>query len=228
MTAEVLNVDKKSERDEFIEANMGLVYSCARRLQRRGAEFDDLVQAGCVGLIKAANGFDSSRGLAFSTYAVPVILGEIKRLFREGGAVKVGRTTKERAIGLLRQKEELAEHLGREPSVGELARHAGLEPAETAVLLGAAMPVLSLTASDESGQPEWDIPVESPAGALADKIALREVLAALEEPERRLIECRFFKKMTQMRTAEMLGMTQVQVSRKEKVILQKLRGRLLE
>jgi len=207
---------------------MGLVYSCARRLQRRGAEFDDLVQAGCVGLIKAADGFDSGRGLAFSTYAVPVILGEIKRLFREGGAVKVGRTTKERAMELLRQKEALAEHLGRDPSVGELARHAGLEPAETAVLLGAAMPVLSLTASDESGQLEWDIPVESPTGALADKIALREVLAALDEPERQLIECRFFKAMTQMRTAEVLGMTQVQVSRREKVILQKLRGRLME
>jgi len=216
------------ERDRFIEANMGLVYSCARRLQGRGAEFDDLVQAGCVGLIKAADGFDAGRGLAFSTYAVPVILGEIRRLFREGGAVKVGRTTKERARELLRLKDQLAEALGREPSVGELAERAGLEPAETAVLLGAAMPVLSLTAADENGQPEWDIPVDAPAVALVDRIALREVLAALDESERRLIECRFFKSMTQTRTAERLGMTQVQVSRKEKAILQRLRGRLLE
>ena len=102
MTAEVIKeaikTNEKSPRDEFIEANMGLVYSCARRLQRRGAEFDDLVQAGCVGLIKAADGFDSSRGLAFSTYAVPVILGEIKRLFREGGAVKVGRTDRKSVV----------------------------------------------------------------------------------------------------------------------------------
>ena len=216
------------EREKFIEANMGLVYSCARRLQGRGAEFDDLVQAGCVGLIKAADGFDAGRGLAFSTYAVPVIFGEIKRLFREGGAVKVGRTTKERARDLLRMKDRLAEALGREPGVGELAERAGLEPAEAAILLGAAMPVLSLTATDENGQPEWDIPVDSPAAALADKIALREVLAALDEPERRLIECRFFRAMTQTNTARQLGMTQVQVSRKEKAILQKLRGRLLE
>ena len=207
---------------------MGLVYSCARRLQGRGAEFDDLVQAGCVGLIKAADGFDAGRGLAFSTYAVPVIFGEIKRLFREGGAVKVGRTTKERARELLRLRDRLAETLGREPGVGELAEQAGLEPAEAAVLLGAAMPVLSLTATDESGQPEWDIPVESPANELADKIALREALAALDEPERQLIECRFFKAMTQTNTARQLGMTQVQVSRKEKAILQRLRGRLLE
>ncbi|MCL2299044.1 MAG: sigma-70 family RNA polymerase sigma factor, partial [Firmicutes bacterium] len=155
---------KIEDRNAFVEQNMGLVYLCARRLLGRGAEFDDLVQAGCVGLIKAADAFDPGRGPAFSTYAVPVILGEIKRLFREGGAVKVGRTTKERARGLLRLQESLAASLGREPGIAELAARAGMEPGEAAMLLGAGLPVLSLTAGEGGGQgQEWDLPVESPA-----------------------------------------------------------------
>jgi len=177
-----------------------------------------------VGLIKAADAFDPGRGLAFSTYAVPVILGEIKRLFREGGAVKVGRTTKEKARDLLRLQESLAASLGREPSISELAAEAGMEPSEAAMLLGAGLPVLSLTAGDDSGVQEWDLPVASPSDGIADKIALGQVLDSLEEPERRLVECRYFKSMTQSRTAELLGMTQVQVSRKEKAILAKMRG----
>ena len=203
---------------------MGLVYLCARRLSGRGAEFDDLVQAGCVGLIKAADAFDPGRGLAFSTYAVPVILGEIKRLFREGGAVKVGRITKDKARDLLRLQESLAASLGREPSISELAAQAGMEPSEAAMLLGAGLPVLSLTAGDDSGVQERDLPVESPSEGIADRIALRQVLDSLDEPERRLVECRYFNSMTQSRTAELLGMTQVQVSRKEKAILAKMRG----
>ena len=230
MTAESAVSAKQAQtekRNAFVEENMGLVYLCARKLQGRGAEFDDLVQAGCVGLIKAADAFDASRGLAFSTYAVPVILGEIRRLFREGGAVKVGRTTKDRARELLQLKERLAASLGREPSVGELAGQAGLEISETAVLLGCALPTLSLTAADDSGQLELDVPVESPAVEIADKIALAQVLESLEESDRQLVECRYYRSMTQCRTAELLGMTQVQVSRREKAILQRLRGYLM-
>lgn len=212
------------ERNAFVEQNMGLVYTCARRLQGRGTEFEELVQAGCVGLIKAADAFDPARGLAFSTYAVPVILGEIKRLFREGGAIKVGRSTKERARSLMQEKETLAVQLGREPTISELAQQADVEVSEAAVLLGSAMPVLSLTAGEDSGQQQWDVPVDSPAADLSDKIALRQVLEKLEEPERRLMECRYFRSMTQSSTAALLGMTQVQVSRKEKAILSKLRG----
>ena len=215
---------KTEDRNAFVEQNMGLVYLCAKKLTGRGAEFDDLVQAGCVGLIKAADAFDPGRGLAFSTYAVPVILGEIKRLFREGGAVKVGRATKEKARDLLRLQEALAASLGREPGISELAAQAGMEPSEAAMLLGAGLPVLSLTAGEGSGVQEWDLPVESPAQGIADRIALRQVLDNLEESERRLVECRYFKSMTQSRTAELLGMTQVQVSRKEKAILAKMRG----
>ena len=215
-------------RNEFVEKNMGLVYACARKLQGRGVEFDDLVQAGSVGLIKAADGFDTTRGLAFSTYAVPVILGEIKRLFREGGSVKVGRTTREKARDLLAQKEQLAERLGREPSISELAELARLEVSEAAMLLGSAMPVISLTNHDDSGQSEFDLPVQSQAGEIVDKLALRQVMATLDERERQLVELRYFNALTQQRTAEALGMTQVQVSRREKAILQRLRGYLLE
>jgi len=215
-------------RDAFIEQNMGLVYSCARKLQGRGMEFDDLVQAGCVGLIKATDGFDATRGLQFSTYAVPVIFGEIKRLFREGGAVKVGRTTKERARELQKQKEALAEHLQREPSISELAQAAELDISEAAMLLGSTMPVLSLTPVSDNCQSQWDLPVESHAAKTSDNIALAQVLDTLNEPERQLVECRYFKAMTQSSTAQELGMTQVQVSRKEKAILQRLRGYLLE
>ncbi|MCL2531372.1 MAG: sigma-70 family RNA polymerase sigma factor [Oscillospiraceae bacterium] len=224
MTAEL----NTTQRNTFVEQNMGLVYACARKLQGRGVEFDDLVQAGSVGLIKAADGFDSTRGLAFSTYAVPVILGEIKRLFREGGAVKVGRTTREKARDLLRQKEQLAEQLGREPSISELAELAELDISEAAMLLGSAMPVMSLTSSDDSGQSQFDLPVPSQAGEIVDKLALHQVMNTLDERERRLVECRYFQAMTQSRTAEELGMTQVQVSRREKAILQRLRGYLLE
>jgi RNA polymerase sporulation-specific sigma factor len=222
----IAECNKIEGRNAFVEQNMGLVYSCARRLQGRGAEFDDLVQAGCVGLIKAADAFDESRGLAFSTYAVPVILGEIKRLFREGGAVKVGRTTKEHARELLQTKDALTASLGREPSVSELAAAAGLEVAEAAMLLGSAMPVLSLTATEDSGQAEYDVPVESPTGAIADRIALNEVLDRLDERDRCLVQCRYFRAMTQSKTAELLGMTQVQVSRREKAILKMMRGLL--
>ncbi|MDR3314485.1 MAG: sigma-70 family RNA polymerase sigma factor [Oscillospiraceae bacterium] len=213
-------------RKTFIEKNIGLVYTCAHRLKGRGVEFEDLVQAGCVGLIKAADGFDVTRGAAFSTYAVPVILGEIRRLFREGGAIKVGRSMKERARALTQAQAQLAEQLGREPSICELAQHAGLEAAETAMLLASAMPVLSLTEDDGAGG-EWDLPVESPAQAIGDRIALGEVLNTLEERDRQLVELRYYRSMTQSETAARLGMTQVQVSRREKAILTRLRGDLL-
>ncbi|MDR2648056.1 MAG: sigma-70 family RNA polymerase sigma factor [Oscillospiraceae bacterium] len=212
-------------RDAFINANMGLVYALARRFQGRGIDFDDLVQAGSLGLVKAADAFDTARGLRFSTYAVPVILGEIKRLFREGGAVKVGRTSKERAYKLRCQREALCKSLGREPSIAELAQAAQLEVSEAAVLLGAMSPVVSLTEHDDGGG-QWDLPAESPSDAITDALALRQVLQTLDERDRTLLELRFFAGLTQTQTADRLGMTQVQVSRREKRVLLELRGQL--
>lgn len=217
--------ETKSKRNEMVEKNLGLVHSCANRFRGRGVEYDDLFQAGCVGLIKAADNFDESRGFSFSTYAVPVILGEIKRIFRDGGAVKIGRAIKEKSRAAVKKKEEISVSLGREPSVAELAESLGLDITETAMLLNASMPAMSLTAGEE-GDEQMDIPVESPENEISDFIALRQVISSLEERDRRMIELRYYNGLTQSKTAQMLGMTQVQVSRREKAVLASIRKNL--
>lgn len=215
------------ERNAVIEQNIGLVHACAGRFKGRGVEYEDLFQAGCVGLCKAADGFDESRGFAFSTYAVPTILGEIRRIFRDGGTVKVGRSLKEKARRVLQAQESLTAELGREPSITELAQRIGSDTAETAFLLGAALPAVSLTYESEEEQMQADIPVPPPDTQIEDTLSLYTVLDSLHETERRLIELRFFKGMTQTQTAEILHISQVQVSRKEKAILQKMRREML-
>lgn len=124
----------RAERNELVEKNIGLVHACANKFRGKGAEYDDLFQAGCVGLIKAAENFDPERGFSFSTYAVPVILGEIKRIFRDGGSVKVGRALKEKARAAMREKEALTAELGCEPTVGQ----AGAAPRQRRCSDGAA------------------------------------------------------------------------------------------
>lgn len=215
----------KSERDELIENNLGLVHACANRFKGRGAEYDDLFQAGCVGLIKAADNFDPKRGFSFSTYAVPVILGEIKRIFRDGGTVKVGRAIKEKSRAAVKRRDEISLSLGREPTIGELAESLGIDAAETAMLLNASMPVMSLTVG-EDGECQTDIPIESPESKISDFLALRQVLQTLDERDRKMIELRYYRSKTQSETAKILGMTQVQVSRREKAVLEIIRKRL--
>lgn len=216
---------ESSSLDEIVGSNLGLVHSCANRFRGRGIEYDDLYQAGCLGLVKAAKNFDSSLGFAFSTYAVPVILGEIKRLFRDGGSVKIGRALKEKARFAMIKKEEITVILGREPTVSELADELGTDPAETAMLLNASAPVVSLTSADED-ENQFDLPVESHEISVSDSIALRQVLHSLDEKERMLIELRYYRGMTQSASARVLGMSQVQVSRKEKAILESIRNKL--
>lgn len=215
----------KEERNRLVENNLGLVHSCANKFRGRGAEYDDLFQAGCVGLVKAADNFDPERGFSFSTYAVPVILGEIKRIFRDGGAVKIGRAIKEKSRLASKKKDELSIILGREPTVGELSELLGTEPAETAMLINATLPVLSLEPTEEN-EAGIEIPVSSPEDEISDLLALRQVLSELDERDRKIIELRYYKGLTQTVTANKLGMTQVQVSRREKVILSFLRKNL--
>lgn len=216
------------QREELIGNNYGLVHACANRFRGRGVDYDDLFQAGCVGLVKAADNFDEGRGFAFSTYAVPVILGEIRRIFRDGGAVKVGRTLKEKSRLAMKVKTEMTNELNREPTIGEIAQKLGVEPAEAAQYITAAMPTISLTCSEDEGENrQLDIPVHSPEEEISDRIALYDVIKGLEEKDRRLLELRYFKGLTQAKTAESLGMSQVQVSRREKVILLKIRALLL-
>ncbi len=214
-------------REELITENFGLVHSCANKFRGRGVEYDDLYQAGCVGLIKAADNFDPERGFAFSTYAVPVILGEIRRIFRDGGSVKVGRALKEKARKAIREREKLSVALGREPTISEFANHIGVDIAEAAELITVSMPTVSLTADDDNGNGQIDVPTPPPEETLSDKIALSQVLQSLGEEDRQLIELRYFKGMTQVKTAKEMNMSQVQVSRKEKALLLKLRKIML-
>lgn len=212
--------EKNEEREALIGENYGLVHSCANKFRGRGVEYEDLFQAGCVGLIKAADNFDKERGFAFSTYAVPVILGEIRRIFRDGGAVKVGRSLKERSRQAMKIREQMALEFSREPTVSELAERLGVDIAAAAELITVSLPTISLTACDDEGKEnQLDIPTDAPEDEITEKMALRTVVDSLEERDRRLIELRYFKGMTQVNTARELGMSQVQVSRREKVIL---------
>ncbi len=217
--------DITENRNNLVEKNLGLVHSCANKFRGRGAEYDDLFQAGCVGLIKAADNFDPERGFSFSTYAVPVILGEIKRIFRDGGSVKIGRALKEKSRLASKAKDELAIKLGREPTVSELSEKLGAEPSETALFLNASLPLLSLEPTEEN-EAGIEIPVASPEDEISDFLALRQVLLQLDERDRKMIELRYYKGLTQTVTARELGMTQVQVSRREKMVLSFLRKNL--
>lgn len=211
-------------RDEFIAANIPLVHSLANRFRGRGIEYEELFSAGSLGLVKAYDNFDESRGLCFSTYAVPVILGEIKRLFRDGGAVKMSRSLKELSLRAQRAREELAKN-GREPTISELAEHLGVSPEEAAEAVQASAPPLSLTACDDSDNngAELDIPVESAESSLIDRLALRQCMEKLPKDDRTLIILRYFRSKTQTEVAQLMGMSQVQVSRRERKILESLR-----
>ena len=212
------------ENKDFAERNVGLVRALVPRFLGRGIEYDDLFQAGCEGLIKAAAHFDPDRGYKFSTYAVPVILGEMRRLFREGGTVKVSRGLKELSMKAVRLSEQIETETGKAPSVSVLAEKLGVPEEKCAEALNAAAQPVSLTGDDEN---ETDIPVDAPEEKITDHLALQQILKALPEEDQRLIYYRYFKNQTQTETAKRLGTTQVQISRREKKLLLRLRGLLL-
>ena len=209
------------------EDNLGLVHLCANKFRGRGIEYEDLYSAGCIGLLKAVRAFDSCRGVKFSTYAVPVILGEIKRLFRDGGTVRVSRSLKELSLKIQRLCTEFRQLNGREPTVSELAQLSGADESDVSEALCVSQPVLSLTSGGED-EGQIDIPSEAPDGEIVDILALRQIMSGLEENDRALLELRYFRGLTQTKTAQALGMTQVQVSRREKKLLSRMREELLE
>ncbi|MGN0171814.1 MAG: sigma-70 family RNA polymerase sigma factor [Acutalibacteraceae bacterium] len=216
------------EREQAISDNLGLVHACARRFAGRGIEYDDLYQAGCVGLVKAVDGFDETRGFRFSTYAVPLILGEMRRLFRDGGSVRVSRTLRELSLKASRAREKLLNEFDREPTVLEIAQLLGVSAEEAAQALMVSLPTLSLTRSgDEDDGEQVDLPVEAPEESITDRLALQQILQELPRQDRALIVLRYLKRQTQQRTAEQLGMTQVQVSRRERLILSEMRKKLI-
>ncbi|MBE6862780.1 MAG: sigma-70 family RNA polymerase sigma factor [Ruminococcus sp.] len=220
-------METEVKKQPLAEENLGLVHLCANKFRGRGIEYDELYSAGCIGLLKAVKAFDTDRGVKFSTYAVPVILGEIKRLFRDGGTVKVSRSLKELSLRVQRLCEHFMQKNGREPTVAELAELSGEDESDVAQALCVSQPVLSLTSGDES-EGQIDVPSEAPDGEIVDILALRQIMAALDEKDRALLELRYFRGLTQSKTAKALGMTQVQVSRREKKLLSRMREELLE
>ena len=219
-------VDTRLNREEFIEQNLPLVHSICKRFVGRGIEYDDLYQAGCIGLIKAVDAFDYDKGFAFSTYAVPVIMGEVRRLFRDGGAVKVSRSVKELYLKIVREKSVLEQKLCREPTISELAESLGVRNEDVTDALCAGKPTLSLTSQDDDDVSETDLPCQSYEEAVCNRVMLDRAFRNLDENELKIVKCRYYQALTQSKTAKLLNMSQVQVSRAERKILRKLRDYL--
>lgn len=207
--------------------HLGLVHLCANRFRERGIEYEELYSAGCMGLVKAANAFDAERGVCFSTYAVPMILGEIRRLFRDGQRIHIGRRLRSLAAQAAQTAERLRQENGTEPTVTQIAAEMGISEADAAEALCAAQPVVSLTADTDDGISETEIAVPSPEQKLTEHLALQQVLALLPQNDRDLLKLRYGDQLTQTETGKRLGMTQVQVSRREKKLLLFLREELL-
>ncbi len=203
------------------EENLGLVHLCAGRLAGRGVPYEELIAAGNLGLMKAAKGFDPSLGYRFSTYAVPVILGEMRALLRQQTPVKAGRKLRQNAGACAAFRERfLAEH-GREPTVSQLCQATGFQTEEVVQTLEAFSPALSLNASPEEGgvEPKED----SRQGEVLDRLAVQQMLGRLDGNDRKLIWLRYYQNLTQAQAARQLKISQAQVSRKEKAVLAKMR-----
>ena len=214
---------EQKNRDRFIEENLGRVHSLCKRFSGRGIEYDDLYQAGCIGLIKATAAFDGERGVCFSTYAVPVIMGELRRHFRDGGTVKVSRSVKELGMKISREKQLMEQRLCREPTVLALAQALNVSAEDITEAMCANQPTLSLTHEEDGEINEADLPTISAEEEISDRLLIDSALEKLNETEKQLVIYRYYNYFTQSKTAELLSMTQVQVSRSEKKILAKLR-----
>ena len=221
-------VEAKINREEFIKDNLPLVHSICRRFTGRGIEYDDLYQAGCMGLVKAVDAYDFELGFAFSTYAVPVIMGEVRRLFRDGGAVKVSRNIKELNFKIVKANETLRQKFNHEPTINEIANYLSVDVAEISEAICASQSVVSLTVESDDGVSEMDLPVIDHQEEIYNKILIQTAAKGLNNTERLIIKYRYFDMLTQSKTARLLNMTQVQVSRAEKRILLKMRQMISE
>ena len=234
---ELIARSQSGERDAtecLVEENSGLIWSVAKRFLGRGAELDDLYQLGCLGFLKAIEGFDEGFGTRFSTYAVPKISGEIRRFLRDDGLIKVSRTLKEQAYRIQQARQELELNLGCTPTLAELARHVGLSASEVSAALASCEAAVSFDSPiASSGRAGKELTIQdalpdsrSDVENRVDQIALQEALTRLPETEAALIRLRYFKNHTQSQVGQILGMSQVQVSRKEKAILEFIRNKL--
>ena len=215
------------EDEDFIQNNLGLVHLCANKFRNKGIEYEEMFSAGCIGLVKAMKAFDPSRNVKFSTYAVPVILGEIKCLFRDGGSIKVSRKIKSLSIHISRERDRFSKNYGREPTISELSEILNVSESEIAEAVSAGLPTVSLTCEDDDGCSQLDIPVEAPDIKITDRVSLHQIISTLEPNDRQLIFLRYYRNLTQVQTAKLLGITQVKVSRREKKILSVIREKML-
>ena len=231
-TLSLLEAAREGDNDacgQLLEENDRLVWSVVRREFGRGVDPEDLYQLGCLGFVKAVRGFDPAFGCQFSTYAVPKIAGEIRRFLRDDGAVKVSRGLRERGGSIQKARDRLQTELGREPTLSELAAETDLEPEEIAAAETANAPVSSLQMDMGDG-----LTLEQLVGdggmeeGLLERMALREAICSLPERERQVVELRYFRGLTQDRTARILKVSQVQVSRIERKAMDHLRERLSE
>ncbi len=213
-------------RDELIKENLGLVHACVRKFVGKGVEYDDLYSTGCIGLIKAIDNFDSTKGFKLSTYAVPVILGEIKRLFRDGSIIKVSRSLKELSLKASKIAQNYKKEHCDDIPISLLAQRLGVDVYKANEALSLNTLVTSLSVQTDDGERELDIPVCSIEEKLLDKMSLDDVLEKLDSEDRKLITLRYFRHKTQVEVAKELNLTQVQVSRKEKKILLYMREKL--
>lgn len=224
---ELLRAAQAGDRNACEQAvleNNGLIWSIVRRYYGRGVEPDDLYQLGCLGFLKAVQGFDFSYGTCFSTYAVPKIAGEIRRFLRDDGTVKVSRGLRERGGSVRQARDKLQAEMGREPTLSELSAETGLEPEEIAAVETANAPVASLQMDLGDGLTlEQTVGDEGMEEELLEKLALREAVRTLPERERQVVALRYFRGLTQEKSARILGVSQVQVSRIERKAMAQLR-----
>lgn len=215
----------KTASETLITENSALVWSVARRFMGRGVEIDDLYQLGCLGFIKAVDGFDLEFGTQFSTYAVPKIAGEIRRFLRDDGAVKVSRTMKEQSASIKAVRSQLTSALGREPTIGEISHQTGLAPEEIALVENATAATESIhrQLGDDGFSLENILTDTETEEKLVERISLRQAIAKLPEREAMVIKLRYYHGLTQERTSKVLQVSQVQVSRIEKKALANLR-----
>ena len=217
--------------ERLISNNMGLVKNIARRFMGRGIEYEDIVQIGTIGMLKAAQSFNKSYNTVFSTYAVPLIIGEIRRFLRDDGMIKVSRDIRRRGAEIMREKERFTNEHQREPKISELAEICGMSAEDVAYALDAVIPVYSLQESlggdDDSATLETFTPSDdNEIEKATDRLALTEAVASLDELSRSIIFLRFYRELSQQQTAKLLGLTQVKISREEKKIFEKLKKQL--
>lgn len=223
----------KASRDRIVMENTGLIWSIVKRFLNRGCEGEDLFQIGCIGMLKAIDNFDTQFNVAFSTYAVPMITGEIRRFLRDDGIIKISRKIKENQSKIISETEKFRKDMGREPSIEELSENCQLTTEEVVTAMEAAREVESIdkeiSSEEGKGQTLLDKIEDSKnsENIILNRVMIKQILETLEEDEQKIIILRYFQNKTQTEIADLLGMSQVQVSRAEKKILNYLKKQII-